>query len=349
MSPVGAGQNRLEYHRLYRGLPRYRWWKPLLAGIVALLYCGIASSTLLAVFLVVTSAVTSATGTPSEFFLPDGQVNQVAFSGIDAASPVSLLMNLGLVAVWMPCILLALWTVGIRPTGRITSVAFRIRWRWLASCLLPAAVATAAMMVLGAVVVPAIQGESLFAPSTPPGTFLLCALVILLVTPFQAAAEEYAFRGGLMQIMGAWVRWRWLAISLPTLLFALAHNYDIWGLIDVALFGITAAWITWRTGGLEAAIVLHALNNIALFLLLSSGMNGSTVVQNSTGGPIILTGTVVMMAIFVLWIERLRRRQRLVTTAAPDSEGSGAPRGWAEATPSRLNPTRPSNTQGDFR
>ena len=100
------------------------------------------------------------------------------------------------------------------------------------------------------------------------------ALVILLLVPFQAAAEEYVFRGILMQSLGAWVRWAPLAIVLPTVLFAFGHIYDIWGLLDVAAFGLAAAWITWRTGGLEAGIVMHTVNNVVLFLLLASGVLG---------------------------------------------------------------------------
>ena len=106
--------------------------------------------------------------------------------------------------------------------------------------------------------------------------------------PFQAAAEEYVFRGILMQTLGAWVRWAPLAIVLPTVLFAFGHIYDVWGLLDVAAFGLAAAWITWRTGGLEAGIVMHTVNNVVLFLLLASGVLGGTAVTSDGGSPFAL-------------------------------------------------------------
>ena len=51
------------------------------------------------------------------------------------------------------------------------------------------------------------------------------ALVIILVlTPFQAAAEEYVFRGFLAQILGSWVRFAPVAIIVPTAIFAVGAH-----------------------------------------------------------------------------------------------------------------------------
>lgn len=59
-------------------------------------------------------------------------------------------------------------------------------------------------------------------------------------------------------------------ISLP--LFVLGHNYDAWGLASVGVFAAVTTWLTWRTDGLEAAVALHAVNNMLVFTLAAFGI-----------------------------------------------------------------------------
>ncbi|MER2134496.1 MAG: CPBP family intramembrane glutamate endopeptidase, partial [Arthrobacter sp.] len=42
--------------------------------------------------------------------------------------------------------------------------------------------------------------------------------------------------------------------------------------IDVAVFAVAAGWLTWRTGGLEAAIALHVVNNLVVLALGAVGL-----------------------------------------------------------------------------
>jgi membrane protease YdiL (CAAX protease family) len=50
--------------------------------------------------------------------------------------------------------------------------------------------------------------------------------------------------------------------------FAALHGWGTpWGFADLLVFGVVAGWLTVRTGGLEAAIALHVMNN-----LVSSGI-----------------------------------------------------------------------------
>ena len=54
--------------------------------------------------------------------------------------------------------------------------------------------------------------------------------------------------------------------SLTALLFALAHGLQNFPLFfDRFMFGLIAAWLVIRTGGLEAGIALHVLNNFLAF------------------------------------------------------------------------------------
>ena len=94
-------------------------------------------------------------------------------------------------------------------------------------------------------------------------------LMALLVTPFQAAGEEYLFRGWLMLAVGTWIRRPAVAVPVAAVLsavaFALAHgSLDPWILLDLGTFAVAAVILTWRTGGLEAALALHVVNNVVL-------------------------------------------------------------------------------------
>ncbi|WGD37647.1 type II CAAX endopeptidase family protein [Lysinibacter sp. HNR] len=315
---------RLEYQRLFRGQKNYRWWKPLLAVVLSALFIGVAMSMLLVAVAVFDLIFAASTGRPGYFVSLDGTMNQEAFTRTDAANPLSLLINLATIALWIPCVLLALWVSGIRPVGRVHSVAMRLRWRWMGACVLPALGATALMMAIGTIVAPLIIDEAQPEPLPLPGTFAIVVLIIIVVVPLQAAAEEYVFRGLLTQVLGAWIKFRVVALVVPTLIFASLHSYDVWGILNVAIFGITAAWITLRTGGLEAAIVLHTMNNVVLFLLLATGASGDTRVATETAGPVILIGTSAMMALYAWWVDRKRQKVGLETTGAYDTVVPGA-------------------------
>lgn len=136
-------------------------------------------------------------------------------------------------------------------------------------------------------------------------------VVLLLVVPFQAAAEEYVFRGYLMQAIGRWLRHPAFAILLPVPLFVLGHLYDPLGQVSVGVFAVAAGWLTWRTGGLEAAIALHVVNNLLAFLLGLAGL--SDVNATSPGVDSFIWSTVVVAA-YVGVVELLYRRSRMPRT-----------------------------------
>src|SRR5690606_30694143 len=140
--------------------------------------------------------------------------------------------------------------------------------------------------------------EGLHPFTTPLPRYLVVLALILLLVPFQAAAEEYVFRGVVVQAIGAWVRWLPVGALVSTAVFAALHIYDVWGLVDVAVFAIAAVIATWRTGGLEAAIALHAVNNVVAFGLLASGVLGTTRVEAEGGSALAVGFSVVAMAVY---------------------------------------------------
>ena len=309
------------YHRLYRTLVGFRWWRPLVALLLAVVYY-IVLSVAVAVPVLVLAVITGEVS-----FADPGQaqadIEKLAL--IDAASPISLLLALGSLAVMLPAVQLAMLSVGLRPTGARHSVAFRIRWRWLWLSSLPALAVVVAGIGISALIGAAMGDDGIGEFTTDPVLFLGCAAIILALTPFQAAAEEYVFRGFLAQILGSWVRFAPVSIIVPTAIFASLHIYDAAGLASVAIFGFGAAVVVWRTGGLEAGITYHSLNNIAAFLLLASGVYGTTVNEAETASnlaeaALVIVSTLLGSAIWVAWILWLAKRRGLVRLGGRISE-----------------------------
>ena len=75
-------------------------------------------------------------------------------------------------------------------------------------------------------------------------------------------------------------------ILIPVPLFVLAHGYDWVGQIDIAVFAVCMGALTWKSGGLECAIVLHTANNLTLFLLTT--FSASSTLEQGAVDPILL-------------------------------------------------------------
>ena len=289
------------YHRLTRSWPKYTWWKPLLTGLIG----G-------AVFLLL-SIIAAVVFLAGSFLSPDvfgGFDDLLALGEIDLSDPITFAFAVGSIALLLPAVILATLIMGPRPLGLLSSVAGRLRWNWLARCIPLALLVYGVVFGLSFLVIDPLSGAAPIAPVITSTTWVLIALALVL-TPLQATAEEYVFRGYLMQTIGGWLKHPAWAILLPVPIFALGHLYDAWGLLDVAIFGVTAAWLTWRTGGLEAAIVAHVINNTTLFVL---GAIGLVDLNADTGSPIGLLVTVVIMVAYSALVVRAANRSGLLTT-----------------------------------
>ncbi len=99
-----------------------------------------------------------------------------------------------------------------------------------------------------------------------PDRWWLWVLAILAVTPLQAAGEEFFFRGYLLQAFGAISGLRWAAVGASALIFALFHGTQNLPLfVDRFGFGLLAGLLVIVTGGLEASIAIHVVNNLMSF------------------------------------------------------------------------------------
>ncbi|PSK87454.1 membrane protease YdiL (CAAX protease family) [Murinocardiopsis flavida] len=159
---------------------------------------------------------------------------------------------------------------------------------------------------------------------SPAGLIAIVATTLLL-TPLQAAGEEYGFRGLVFRVTGSWNRGPRTAlvvgVLVSSLVFTVVHFApDPWFNVWCGALAVSMAVITWRTGGVETAVVVHALNNTITFLLLTvlhADQNAAMERSVGSGTPFLLLPSATVVAIAaVVWL-RTRRTGPALTPAAP--------------------------------
>lgn len=292
------------FHRLARESTIFEHWRLPVAAIIAGVAYGLVSVALV-VTLLVASAVFLGSLVEAEAFWDELTVIDLTSPGVFAFLMLSVIAMAP--CAWLPVRLL--WKEHAR---YLLSVEGRLRWHWMLRC------AVLSLVVIGAAIMAALAlapGEDSVKQVSFTGRSLLMVALVLTLTPLQSAAEEYVFRGLGLQLVGSWVRSPVLPVLATTVLFAAGHLYEFWGLVDVAVFGVAAAWLTIRTGGLEAAIAAHVVNNVLLFLL---GIVGWVDVDaEGPIRPVDVLPTVVSMTVLVLAVTWQANRVGLVTRRPP--------------------------------
>lgn len=292
--------------------PGRRWWR-LLVSLLLFAAVWLVWTIALAVIFVVIGLLA---GWDAGWFL-DGLLDEADLR----MTPGALLFNNLLLAGFIPATVVSTSvTQRIRP-GFTHSVAGRFRWRLfgeLTVVLLP--------VWLVYVGINAAVSGSLFSGAEPHPQLWAFLAVVWLTTPLQCAGEEYAFRGWLAQNIGGLIGMRALAWVVPTILsaglFALLHGSpDPWVLAGLAIFATATMAMTWRSGGLEAAIALHMLNNMIImhYTLIMGGFDSAFITEGSAGTPWDVVATLIghAAALAVAWWWVRRRGVAHTTTVDP--------------------------------
>lgn len=316
------------FHQVARN-EAHRWWRPLV-GSLAIVVIGVG----LAVLVMLVGTIVRAVVTGDA---PDTGTDVDSVFGNKTAD---LAFDLGSLALFLPVALGVAWLVQRRGPGTLSSVEGRLRWRWLLVC--------SGLAVLFCVVSYGTSVVAALALDEQPsgdehwvgwGRFLAPAIVIILLVPFQAAAEEYVFRGWLLQAVGACTlenargragrafsavfRTPWPGIVVGSALFTAGHGYTSWGILDIFLFGAIAAWLAVRTGGLESGIALHVFNNLMAFLL-PAAVGELDMEQGSVPWQAVVAD-VIPMLLYALAVGWLARRMRLRNVTAGHDAPAEAP------------------------
>jgi membrane protease YdiL (CAAX protease family) len=277
--------------------PSYRWSKPVIGLLIlvasAVLVAPLALMPLLAVLVALQSG--------------DFTANWTHALNEKPVTPASLLyLNLTLAALILVAMMIV-WLIHKLPVSRLMSIKPGIRWKFFFVCLGISVVAIAAQFVVAAILPGDTNGTS-----GHPGPFSWTTVgfiaVIAFSTPLQAMGEEYAFRGYAMQAFGSLTKSPWFAILLSAALFTAAHGVqNVPLLADRFAFGLLAGYLVLRTGGLEAGIALHVLNNLVAFgFALAFGDITSALNTSSASWwqlPVTVTQNGVYL-LLVLWVAK---------------------------------------------
>lgn len=275
----------VEYHRVYAGEKR-RIGRGVLA--IVLLFAGLVGFAQL--FLAGAAAV------------DEHVLGRTGFTPLQqAAGALSL-------AALMPYSMLLQRLLYGAPAASLHSVSGRFRHGLLGRSLLAfapvVAVLVAAMSLAPADTIPWSTGD-----------LVALVLVSVLLTPLQAAGEEYGLRGLMFRVVGGWTRGSRsgavLGIVVTTVLFSLFHGtLDPYLLTSYLLLFSVLAFVTWRTGGLEVAVVLHATYNATAFLLaiaVHTDLGGDLAGRGEASGSVVnlVPGAgLVLIAAVVWWMTR---------------------------------------------
>lgn len=290
----GTPTTAVEYPYLLR-TPHTRWWHPVAGAAVLLVGWAILAG-------VLTSLLSTAGGADVER----------GTSALDVAT-------VGLtIAVGLPAAVVAVVLVHRRHPGVLVSVTRRPR---AGLFVVAAAVAMAAF-------VPMMLAKTAAFDAGPDSTggavgwvgwqaFLPLFAAVVLVFPLQAAAEEVVFRGYLTQALATWTHRVWPAALASSLMFVAIHpTQDAWIFADRLFFALALCWLTWRTGGLEAAIAVHVAYNLLLGLAVAATGRMDAMVHASRsdalGSLTSMAGTALVVLTIVWWAQGRRVAVRTV-------------------------------------
>jgi membrane protease YdiL (CAAX protease family) len=215
------------------------------------------------------------------------------------------------IAIITPAALLAAMVIGRRP-GFLLSVAGKIRWRWLARCLVLAA-ATQLTLVIAGIVLELVTTGALDSLAHGGSRLWQVLVVTLCLVPFQATGEEVFTRGTLQQVLGGWGAPAWVAIVVSTGVFVAMHGTPNVGTIVIAAMGFSCAWLTLETGGLEAAIAGHVINNIVAFTLAALAHGTDALDPQKLNERVGITSVLIQLAIIATYTALVLRSWRRTT------------------------------------
>lgn len=188
----------------------------------------------------------------------------LGLSGYTASIQVAAMLPIALLIPWS--MLLQRWLYGVRAAS-LTSVLNVFRTAIFGKAMLVVVPLWAINLVISNLVMD--NATTTWSTVSLASVFL----VTLLLTPLQATGEEYGYRGLVFRVAASWAKGPrtalLLGVAVSSIVFAVVHfSTDPWVNLYYLVFASTLAIITWRSGGLEIGIVIHAVNNTIGFLFL---------------------------------------------------------------------------------
>lgn len=270
-----------------RQFKSYRWFKPIIVGVLFVVFY-----ILFAAILSVGVLFAVSHGTQVSLREVLSSTFATGYDDMDLANTWQSVVSLGSVAVMIPALWLAGAIVRDRPFSSYSSSrggwSGKVFWRTLPIAIvcisIPAAI------------------DSLFVEhgidNYHMGFTLASFAVVTILGPLQCIAEEYVFRGLMMQTLGSWFRLPVIAVLIQSAIFVAMHPYNTIGKISIFVSGTVFAVCALIGRGIEVSSAYHIANNMAIFYM--QGLNVAVISSESTVQDLILES--ICAAVFVLLV-----------------------------------------------
>ena len=249
---MAENNNITEFISFPKTFEKYRWYKPILVFIIGLIIMLILQGIILIVF----SAIYGEN--IIELFTSGYEVLNTEWGEI--VSDLSVI-------IMIPALYIATKIVRDRPFSSYASSRGGFNFKLYLKALIIPFIALVILQCLDI----SING--------PEGTYhfsILFLITSLILVPLQCIAEEYVYRGLIMQTFGSWFKIPVLAILLQSIIFTVSHGYNSLGLIEIFVSGIIFGFLTWKTNGIEVSSAIHTANNFSISLFIMFGLISAT-------------------------------------------------------------------------
>ena len=180
------------------------------------------------------------------------------------------LFSFVIIALILPSLFIANKIVGYRPFSSYASSREGWNWKLYFKCMLLSLGIYVIFTIISTLVNPNIKFNNQFT--------VLTFIAFLIIIPLQCIAEEFAFRGVLMQALGSWIKIPVAAIIIQAIIFGLCHSYSLTGVVTIIISGLLLGFIAWKSNGLETSSAIHSVNN--LFSIMTAGFGLSQLSSN---------------------------------------------------------------------
>ncbi len=241
-----------DYATYPRRFDGYKWYKPLLVGLIYSVLVVIFS---MFVIDLITKALFGAT------------VSGMGYDDMDFFTAAGAFSNGMTAAIVVPCMIVAALIIRDRPISSYLSSMGGWRWNVFFKTLAVAFV----MLGIPIIVLHVLHGR------TGDIRFTIGGFIILsLLIPLQGFGEELSFRSYIMQTVSSWFMMPVLGIIVQMIVFTAFHPYNIVGRVEIAVSAVIYALVCVYSRGLESGTALHIINNVTEIYMVGVGFGSIT-------------------------------------------------------------------------
>lgn len=237
-----------EYTTYPRTLEGYKWYKPILTLVLGIVIYIIVVMVYGAIMYTLFPGMLNGI---SSFSYDD--VNTYTFKGV---------ASFFIVVLFIPVLYLASRITNERAFTTFTSSRGGWNWRIFTKSSLVSFICIS---------IPIIVMDLMMGRLRPFEFTIFTLILTIILVPLQCVAEEYVFRGLIMQTLGSWIKVPIIAVIIQTLIFTWLHPYNLLGQISIFIMGLIYGLAAYYFKGLEVSSAMHILNNLSSALMLGIG------------------------------------------------------------------------------